>query len=67
MRHREGSAIFWPASYDGHKVKLDAQNPSLAAFATRSAASWRLAMKPCLEAEPPKGRGLSTPNECGAH
>ena len=28
--------------YDDHKVKLDAQNPSPAAFATRSAASGRL-------------------------
>ena len=27
---------------DDHKVKFDAQNPSPAAFATRSAAPWRL-------------------------
>ena len=46
MREREGGAIFfWPARKlcnENHKVKLDAQNPSSSAFATRLAASWRL-------------------------
>ena len=45
MRLREGVCDLFGlrklCNHD-HKVKLDAQNPSPAAFATRSAASWRL-------------------------
>ena len=52
---------------DDHKVKLDAQKPSLAAFATRSVASWRLRDEAMPRCRAPDEEGATTPNECGAH
>ena len=52
---------------DEHKVKFDAQNPSPAAFATRSAASWRLHDEAVPRCRAPGEEGTTTPNECGAH
>ena len=50
---------------DDHKVKLGAQNPSPVAFATRSAASWRLRDEAMPRCRAPEEEGTATPNECG--
>ena len=53
--------------WDDHKVKIDAQNPSPAAFATRSAASWQLRDEAVPRCRAPDEEGTGTLDECGAH
>ena len=51
-----------------HKVKLDAQKNIAGPLCDAvGGIIGGFAMKPCLDAERPMRRGLSTPNACGAH